>query len=75
MKKGEEGCSFYRLEAPVASPSMSAAGARRRIKAAMDKQRAAHNSAENTVALSPAVCEFIRPHAVPLVIYKCMQLI
>lgn len=41
----------------------------------INRQRAADNSVENTVALFPAVCEFIKPHAVPLVISKYMQLI
>lgn len=41
----------------------------------INRQRAADNSVENTVALFPAVCEFIWPHAVPLVISKYMQLI
>lgn len=41
----------------------------------INRQRAADNSVENTGALFPAVCEFIRPHAVPLVISKYMQLI
>lgn len=30
----------------------------------MNRQRAADNSAGSTVTLFPAVCEFIRPHAV-----------
>lgn len=41
----------------------------------INRQRAADNSVENTVPLFPAVCEFIKPHAVPLVISKYMQLI
>lgn len=41
----------------------------------INRQKAADNSVENTVALFPAVCEFIRLHAVPLAISKYMQLI
>lgn len=76
MKQREEGRSFCRLKAPVSLLGMSAIVARlREIKEAVDKQRAADNSTENTATLYPAVCEFIRPHAEPLVISKYMQLI
>lgn len=63
---GEEGCSLYRFKASVALPGMSAAAVRQRGKKKqwINRQRAADNSAGNTVTLFPAVCEFIRPHAV-----------
>ncbi len=77
MKQGEEGCSLYRFKAPISLLGMSAAVVRQREKKQqwINRQRAGDNSVENTVALFPAVCEFIRPHAVPLVISKYMQLI
>lgn len=71
---GEEGCSLYRFKVPLSLLGMSAA-VLRQIKEAVDKQRAADNSTEKTAMLNPAVCEFIRPHAVPLVISKYMQLV
>lgn len=79
MKQREEGCSLYRFKAPLffAVLGMSAAVARRRggERQWINRQKAADNSVENTVALFPAVCEFIRLHAVPLAISKYMQLI
>lgn len=77
MKQGEEGGCLYTFKAPVALLAMSGgAVARQKEKQyRINRQRAADNMAENTVALFPAVCEFIMSHAGPLVISKCMQLI
>lgn len=76
MKQGEEGCSLYRFKAllPYRACLLLWWG-RGKKQQWINRQRAADNSVENTVAHFPAVCEFIRPHAVPLVISKSMHLI